>query len=270
MKYTPTPHGFQPIEITPDQYIFGSEQLQGVVLREDGQWYGWLPQIEIQRKYGLETMNCTVYGTLNCLEILHKFHFKEEVNKSERFTGIKAGTTQNGNNPHTVAESIRKDGVVDDIMLPFSESIDTWEKYYGPLPIASQLLKLAKEWLAGYTFGHDWVAFPGSSTAIEQKIDDMKLALRYSPLGASVHAWREKNGLYVKQKGDSDNHWVTVYGYEDGKCWHIFDHYDNVHKKLAWNYDFGFVKRYTLTKNTVVVTNWFDAILKRIRQFLRI
>ena len=252
-------HGFKPVEITPDQYIFGSEELGGEVLVPDGQWYGYLPDIEIQKKYGLETMNCTVYGTLNCLEILHSRLFGEEVNYSERYVGVLSGTTKNGNNPHAVAETIRKEsGCVEDILLPFSESINTWDKYYGPIP--SQLKKLGKDWLRHYKFGHDWVAFSGSSKTVAQRTDDMKKAMRYSPLGASVYAWQEAEGVFVKPEGKSDNHWVTIYGYEDQKYWFIFDHYDTTHKRLVWDFGFEFVKRYTLEKK-VPATNWFSRVL---------
>ena len=67
----------------------------------------------------LETMNCTVYGTLNAIETMISRIFHVEPNYSERFIGVLAGTTQGGNSPHKVAETIRKAGLVPDSALPF-------------------------------------------------------------------------------------------------------------------------------------------------------
>lgn len=260
-----TSYGFLPIEITPDQYIFGSDQIKGEVLVPDGQWFGYLPDIEVQRQFGLETMNCTVYGTLNCIEILFKRVYNVEVNHSERFVGIHSGTTPSGNNPHEVGETIRKKaGCVEDMLLPFSESIDTWEKYYGPNPLPKQLNNLGKEWIKAWDFKHDWVRTPGQTLSPELLME----ALTYSPLGVSVDAWNQNGEIYFKEKGGVDNHWTTLYGYLEGQYWLIFDSYDSTHKKLAWDYDFQFVKRYTLTKKQPTTNgSIWGAILNFIRSY---
>lgn len=265
-------YGFLPVEVTPDQYLFGSDQIKGEVLVPDGQWYGYLPEVEYQRQFGLETMNCTVYGTLNCLEMLFKRVFNIEVNHSERFVGIHSGTTPNGNNPHVVAETIRKTaGCVEDMLLPFSESINTWEKYYGPIPLPAQLNKLGLDWVKNYDFKHDWVRYPGLQMTTEELQKTLMEALKYSPLGVSVDAWNQRRGLYYKKKGAVDNHWTTLYGYEKGKHWLVFDSYDSTHKKLEWDYDFGFVKRYTLSKKEVVVNeSLWSAILRLLRNIRNI
>jgi len=91
--------GFIPDVIYPEDYVFGSGQLRSEMLQPGGQWDEYLPSDELQKRNGLETMNCTVYGTLNCLEILLKRKYGIDENFSERYVGIAAGTTTAGNSP---------------------------------------------------------------------------------------------------------------------------------------------------------------------------
>lgn len=235
--------GFVADNITPDQYVFGSEQLGGEVLQEDGQWDDYLPEKEIQRKNRVETMSCVSFGTLNCLETLFKRVYGTDNNYSDRFLAVVSETTKRGNSPHKVGEALRRFGSVKEEVLPFSDDIKSWDDYHSG--ITDGILKKGGEWLDDYNFGHDWVFTRGS---LEYKQKMIKAGLRYSPIGVSVYAWKQKGGYYYKNDTDRDNHWCTVYGYEDGKYWKVYDHYDNVHKKLVWDYNFGFAKRYTISK----------------------
>ncbi len=90
-------------------------------------------------------------------------------------------------------------------------------------------------------------------------------ALKYSPLGVSVVAWRGRDGLFVKDKGEPDNHWTTVVAYKEGEYWLVADSYlvfDSPFKRLAWDYDFGSIKRYSLTPKIEV--NWVIDLFKRL------
>lgn len=212
----------------------------------DRQWDDFLPCKEYQSKGGLETYNCTNYGTLNAIEILYKRLFNKEVNYSERYTGIMSGTTQEGNSIQNVIETIRKVcGLIPESLLPFDDSINTWDKYYSPKPMTQGLLDVGKAWLKQFQLGHEWIFTLGDG---KDRVKRLKECLQYSPIGVSVCAWTEDNGLYIKEPGDQDNHWVCCYGYEDGQYWKIFDSYDNTNKKLAWDYSFGYGKRFVLTE----------------------
>jgi len=258
-------HGFQPDTITDENYIFGGyTKLPEEILQPNGQWDEFLPEIEFQERNGLETMNCVVYGTLNALEALFKRLFKREINKSERYIGVMAETTPAGNSPQKVIEIIRKTaGLIDEEILPFDSSINTWKEYYSPDPMTDNFIKIGKKWLQDYSVQHEWVFKPGD----KNKQNKLKDALKYSPVGVSVYAWMEdKNGLCYKPAGVEDNHWVMLYGW-DKRGWKVFDHYDDTFKKLKFDYDFGFAKRYYLKKNKSEAENKKRSIWEIIKNY---
>lgn len=217
------------------------------VLQESGQWDEFIPQAEIQHNKIFDSYNCTGYGTLNALELLMLRKFGKTINFSERYTGVCAGTYPPGNDPQTVIENIRKDaGLIEEQRLPFT-SFDTdmtLDEYYSPKPMEDYLLKSGKRFLEEYKIQHDWVYQSGE----EANAIKLKNALKSSPLGVSVMAWRREGEYYVKDPDEQDTHWTVLYGYEDGKYWKCYDSYEGNFKKLAWNYPFGFVKRYHIEK----------------------
>lgn len=241
-------YGLIPDEIKIDEYILGSldptKTLKGKALVSNGQWGEWLPVKELQRKNYIETSNCTAFGTLNALEILHKMKYNEK-NWCERYLGICSGTTSRGNSVHTVAETLREKGCIDENELPFDSSITSLSKYYSPRPMTANYISKGQDWLQEYDFKHQWV-FNGWHT-IQEKQKRLREALTRSPVGISVDAWHKRGDLYVKLN-KNDNHWCTLYGYVEGQYWKIFDSYDNTEKKVAWNTNFQFAKEYQLKK----------------------
>ena len=168
------------------------------------------------------------------------------MNYSERYIAIVANLDpQRGGSPHDVAEAIRKNGLIADSLLPFTETVDSVEKYYSPDPMEEQYLSIGKDFLHQYDFKHEWVATDKHDP--KETAERMKKALRTSPLGVSVQAWTERNGIYVKEQGTPDNHWVVCVGYDDDYPL-IFDSYPPYFKKLMPFYDFGFAKRYLIQK----------------------
>jgi hypothetical protein len=240
-------HGFIADDLAPEQYVMGGyTKLAGIPVLPGGHWTPYIPtDDELQERNGLETMNCSNYGTLNCLETLLYKKYTLRFDGSERYTGVMTGTTPEGNSPHKVIETIRTDcGLIAEQYLPFDQHIHVWEEYYAPNPMSAFLLKMGKEFLTQWQIGHEWVFTSGALKDKQQKLLE---ALQYSPIGVSVDAWQEDNGLYVKDVGADDNHWVMLYDYVEGEYWNILDQYDNTHKKLAWDYDFRFAKRYDIT-----------------------
>ena len=208
-------HGFLPDKIASEDYIFGGKQITDFPMNADGQWDEYLPENELQSKNNLETMNCTAYGTLNCIEILLNAKYNIKENFSERYIGVLAETLPQGNSPHKIAETIRKiSGLIKESLLPFNDGINTWEGYYNPNPMTSFLQKEGQKFLEQFEFKHEWV------TSNE---NELKKALKLSPLGVSVHAWIKEGNYYVKPQGYYPNHWCMLYGYEEGKFWKIFD-----------------------------------------------
>lgn len=237
-------YGFIPDVITPDQWTLGGGQFSGEPLQENGQWDDFLPTEEIQRLYGVETSACVTFTFLNCIEILMAREFGVMPNYSERYTAILGNTTRSGAQPHVVAEAIRKQGIIAQGLLPFDTTIFRWEDFHSPKPMTKKYLEIGAQWTERFIFEHEWVATRGNVPR-----DTIKEALKYSPLLVSVDAWHEKDGLYVKDKGAPDNHATTLYGYEDGKYFKVFDSYDSTHKRLAWDFDFTYIKRSTVRRN---------------------
>lgn len=184
--------------------------------------------------------NCTNYSTLNCLEALIFRHYGELYNFSERYTGVLTETTPEGNEPNIVIEVIRKtSGLIPEEELPFDDSIRSWNEYYSPKPMTEEYLSQGKKWLSKWIVKHEWVT-PTS--------EDMKEALKRSPLGASVFAWaKNADGLYCRPS-PFENHWVMIYGYEEGKYWKVFDNYNSTHKRIVWDYPWKWLKRYHIEK----------------------
>ncbi len=240
----------------PQAWNFGSGQLQSDILQIEGQWDEFLPTDEYQNTGLFEPYACASYGTLNCIETILRRRFSQVEDFSDRYLAKMTGTDQkHGNDPHYVAEFLRLQGDCFEKDWP-SANVRTFEDYYEQPP------QLPDKLLPQFSFGHDVVP---STPA------DMKSALRFSPLGASVYGWAlDEDGLYYRPEGVSDNHWVCIYGYLDGQYWKAFDSYSNSHKKLKWDYPHALVKRYHIDRTVASQQqlSLLKQILKRVQLFL--
>ena len=190
-------YGLQIIEREPEDYCFGSAtKIDEKVINPSGDWTAYLPVVEYQKKGYVETMACTSFGTLSCLEILGKYIYGIEWNRSDRFSAIMSETTVNGNNPNKVAQSIRHHGTIIEELLPFNENILTFGDYYTPQPMKLEYLVFGAEWAERWDFGHEWCS---------NEPEMIRSALKRSPLGVSVRAWRNINGIYFKT-----NYFITL------------------------------------------------------------
>jgi len=263
-------YGYKPPVIEEKNYVLGGIlSAPYEVLQEDGNWKPYLPETEEQRSESYETNACTIYGTLNAIETLMFRKFGVKKNYCERFTAIMSGLQPDGNDPHKVAESIRKNGVIEDFNLPFSTNIRSFEEYMTPNPMSKYYLDLGKKWLEEYEFKHEYVF--NSFDSLKAKQEKMIKALKSSPLGVSVSAWQKNDeGLYYKF--GMDNHWtLLIVNYVEGKYWEVFDSYDGFIKKLVWDYDFGICKRYHIEKRpTQEEKNMYYSMLELMKQLLNI
>lgn len=240
-------------------YVFGASKklsLGGEVLRPDGQWDDFLPLIEMQNK-GFEPSACVSFGTLSAVEMLEKFEFGDVDNYSDRFLAYASGTTPQGNSPQKVAEKLKEVGCVHEAEWPYTDDLNTWDKYYKTPP--QNLYTSALTFKAEYRFGHEYVPTDPAS---------MMEALKYSPLGVAVYAWSEedKDGIIHRPQFAQSNHWCIIYGFKVNEYWLCLDSYGDGTKKLAWDFGFEQVKRYTLHRQIVDEGAWakFLALLKSI------
>lgn len=260
-------YGYIKPKIDSNHYILGGyNSLPKEILQPDGQWDKNIPSPESQERCFIETYNCTSFGTLNVFEILFRKMFLLDNNFSDRFLGIKAGTTPPGNDPHIVIESARKSGFIKEQSLPFSDIIKSWSEYYsykGGSEITCT--KEGLNFLKTYDIGHEWVFTGGVSK--EVRLSLMKEALKYSPLGVSVSAWNESQGLYI-DLGQQNNHWTVIYGYDD-KGWKCFDSYEPYLKTISYDHNIEFCKRYSI-KKIATQESWFSILISNIKRYFKI
>lgn len=256
--------GYIPDVITDDQYRLGGfGNLGGVPLRADRDWRPFVPKIaEYQNVHNIDPQACTNFATSNCIETLIKYHLNQDRNYSDRYFAKMSGTDpyKGGNSPHKVAEWLRKNGDVLESEWPMDHTIDSLEKYYAEPPL--QLQTSAKKLPVELEITHEWV--PADPDSIYN-------ALQFSPLGVSVSAWKEVDGLYVK--AGPENHMCSVVHAEYGKYWTILDSYPDdgqPYKKLHWDHLTGSqVKRYSIRVRSQDEINKDLSILAQIAEILK-
>ena len=260
---TKSNYGFKRPKKDKKNFLYGDGNLVGQVLRPDGQWDDYLPQYEGQSKNGFDTMNCWNFSTQKALKtlLIEQGYEDKTIDYSERYICVLGGGTTSGGSPAGACEAIRKYGVILDSALPWTDSITNFYQYKQPNPMTPQYLTLGANWLKKYAYGYDYVKtsygvwlwrvvkkmVSGNKLSGDQQ-NMIKDALQYSPLGVSVCAWQFRNGMAYKNSWNTDNHWIELYGYEDGKYWKLYDNYNNMWIRAEWNYPFGFIMRYVVTK----------------------
>ena len=241
-------YGFIPPKVEEEHFVLGAlgKSLPKDIVRIDGQWDDALPRFEFQRNEHVDSYNCTGYGNENAWEILAKLKYGIELDFSERDLGIRAGTYPPGNDPHIVAETARKEGLIPDTMLPFRVEITTANEYYAYDENEHECDIAASQFLKRYALGHEWVF--KKAPPLEEQREKMIESLRYSPLGVGVYAWYFDGNKYVRPPNTDDTHWTVVHGYYDNGDWKCYDTYDGTVKRLDRDFGFTFVKRYSFDK----------------------
>lgn len=255
--------GFIEPQINDTHWNLGA--VDAPVVNESGDWRSAKPIGEKQR-IRFETSNCTSFNWLNAIETYIKYKYDIDINFSDRWLGIVAGTTLYGNDPHKVAEAIRKNGLIPEYLLHYSENLNNASEYYSFKDADEDVCRDAgKEWLDHWEFYHEWVVNPQMNLTVEEKKVRIKEALKRSPLGLSVAAWTKQDGVYVKNPAERDNHWTSILCQDDLN--RIFDSYEPYDKDLDVLYDFMYVKQFVLLKrntgHSVQPENELQALIDR-------
>lgn len=229
------------VQFAKDWRMGGISGTEKHVIRADGDYSDFLPEIEYQAGVYFDTMACVSFSALNCLETIAKSR-GIMWNKSDRFTAKMSGTGKRGNFLRNVAESLRTHGVVDEEEWEFPQAqrqpVFDWDDYYSEIPDTVRMdgLKLIQNWDIKW----EWV-----------RMDQVRDALKYGPIQVTVKAWPKplSNGMYDDGGSIYRNHAVMLYKMTDEYCL-IFDHYSKTYKKLVPDYDFRSAMQFSLTRKT--------------------
>lgn len=212
------------------------------VLVEDGQWANYAPKAEVQlNRYG-DTFMCVSFSKNNVDEFIALRKYGETINFSDIFLGKGSGTVRNsGNGKRAVAEWKRLNGFVTEEEYPFTPDM-TLDQVYQAIP--ADLIKKAIKNLAQYSFFYKWLGNSSPQSLME--------GLKYSPLQVDVTGSypMDANGYVIWSKSSPVYaHEVVIFGYELGKCWHVFDSEASQFIRFAWDYPFGSPMIHSVKKN---------------------
>lgn len=209
------------------------------IINEDKDWTKYLPANEIQKTRYFDTWNCVVFSALNCIEIYFKYLIanglisKEgidwlkgkgywengEVNFSDRFVGVKAGTVVGvGNSGSNVRKAILEHGLIPESMFPLDVDDKYSSGYYSET--TEEMDALGKEFLKKFDITGDGIFLNA----------DM---LKYAPVQVYVLAWYKNDLGQYYNPGNTVNHAVTKIREAEKQ---IFDHYDPYIKTLVADY----------------------------------
>lgn len=254
MKY-----GFIEDILDATAYLLGTFKVPYIPYQEDGNWEKYLPKYEPQAE-NFETNGCTVWGTQNQIEILHKRLYDIEPNYAERFTYLLTPVNPDqGVDPHRVYECIRRYGLISYDLLPVPDTREAFLKN----DITKSLLERGQYWLSKNDFKYEWLwrSRPDNWKEI------LKDALKTSPIGVSVTAWRQENGLYVSDNG-GNNHWCVLFKIDSKGVMHVFDSYDHSIKKLHPEHNIRRASRIWLNRKTLTSLTKHKSILQVILERL--
>ncbi len=238
--------------ISLTDYVLGKSDMPFVPFQLDKQWKTIGIDFEPQNKRGFETSNCTAFTITSQIEKQILRVYGKKVNYSDRFLGIMAGTKlDTGNNPQAVYQAVRECGMIPEHMLPF-----VGEPYYYSFTGADKeaCIREGKKWLEKYELQYEalWDTRPTNY------MDIITEALKTSPIGVSVSAWRERNGEYVSDSG-GNNHFTLCVAERE-----VEDSYEPRYKKLAKDHNVRRAYRIFIQNRTLKGMALYIKVLKDI------
>lgn len=199
---------FGAVERSLDAKFAGREPLA-----PNGDWSRYMPVTEPQN-VTYETNACVSFSFLSAIEFLKKRLYDKSSNLSDRFVAKISGTNPSaGNTPRNVGDAIRKNWSCFEEEYPMSIAKSIIE-FYQEIP--KNLIQLATGRGAEYDFGYEFV-----------KYENMKEAIKFSPLLISVPAWfKDKNNKFYRPEGVGDGHLTVCYNIDPNNGdMYIFDSY---------------------------------------------
>ena len=260
MKGTKIPTSFIYPVITDTDRKFGAS-VSGPVLREDGDWRGFLPPTEEQRIRGIESSACYIEAQQHAVATLIEAQFGIlDENYSARFNALLSGGTEHGGDPVAGAYSMNHDGLILDSSMPFGNEIQSWKDFHSWKGVSkSECIKSGKDYLKEW--GLNYKIEVEREMPLETKYLILKEALKRSPVPISVTAWFRQGDVYIKPKGMHDNHLVEAVFVDDQNRIYVRDTYDPFGKILSPNFDFEFAISWVARKNDQT-KSWWQALLE--------
>jgi len=196
--------GLIPELIPPDTGFLGGVAPDLADILPSGDWEPYLPSLELQQKYKLETMGCVSFSRLNCSETQANFYGKP-INFSDRALAWVSGTTKKGNTYSNVDYAFRTHGTCLEPVWPWNMEMD-WDTYYQtpPSDVQSEMKKILSEWDIGMR------------TYVPITVESLKEALKKGPLWActndhSFEIYRVDDKIHIfdtyQLEGDGKRHW---------------------------------------------------------------
>ena len=233
-------------------YKFGSNKFPATILNETGDWRNFLVPEELQTRNGIESSACYVEAQQHSIASLQeKLYTELDKNYSARFNALLSDGSPFGGDPLLAAESIRKnDGLIPDIMMPFSDDISSWDEYHSWKGVNKDIcIATGKDFLEKWKLNYD-IVFERRDT-LEYKYNSLREALKYSPCPLSVYGKVDSTGNYEeKPLGANDTHLLLAVYVDSDNCIWVFDTYAPFLKKLPANYDSDFCMRWSIAKIT--------------------
>lgn len=254
-------HNFIYPEISHQDRWYGAN-IQGQVLRQDGNWRDYLPPTEDQNIRDIESSACYIEAQQHSLATLleEQFGLKDQ-NFSARFNALLSDGTQHGGDPIKGAKSIKYDGMVDDAKMPFDNSITCWDDFHSWKGVnKDDLIVLGKQWTQFWTA--EFVPIIEKEMPLATKYVVLKQWLKSCPCPISVTAWYQQGDVYIKPEGLNDNHLVEAYYVDDQNRIYIRDTYAPYQKILAPNFNFDFAMAWTIKKNDNPKEGWLWTLIK--------
>ena len=240
----------------------------GPVLREDGDWRDYLPFDEDQRVNGVESSACYIESQQAGIAVLQEERYGLlDRNYSARFNALLSDGGENGGDPIKGAKSIKYDGLIPELIMPFA-NINSWNEYHSWKGAnEADCRRIGKDWLTRWEPKYKIVA--EREEPLDTKYLSLREALKRGPVMVSVHAWYERNGLYYKPQGKRDTHLTLAVYLDEQNRIYARDTYAPYLKILEPNTNFEFAMTWTVEKQaTKEEIGIFLKMLQAISNFL--
>ncbi len=258
------PHAVLSLPRQATDYVRGiNSPIVPVINIASGDWSDFLPTNEPQ-KYAYDTDECTQLSGINSIETQFNWLYKTgkmsaecydwfknngyiDANGnfafSERFSGIKSGTTINGNSPWAFWLALKANGVLPRADLNYtlaqSQQFVTQEAmcadYYNPAAITQAMTDKALASRQWFLPMFEWLGIEFNSQTPSDAIDT---ALKQAPVHIAVPVcipgWNNINIPFCA--GQEANHAIMVYKDNQDGTRNIRDHYVPYDKALSKGY----------------------------------